>query len=99
MVVETVFPGSSDGRSTVSTRLFLPAKKVKEKAKKMKGSLSTDILSFDGSISMNILAITFRQVVLQSLWSFELSVFCPGSERNMDELAGSKDVSTVIGSY
>lgn len=91
MVVETVFPGSSDERSTVSTRLFLPAKKVKEKAKKLRGSLSTDILSTDGSISTNIVAITFRQVVLQRLWSFELSVFCPGSERNMDELAEPKD--------
>ncbi|KAH7657940.1 hypothetical protein IHE45_17G053100 [Dioscorea alata] len=91
MVVETVFPGSSDERSTVSTRLFLPAKKVKEKAKKLRGSLSTDILSADGSISTNIVAITFRQVVLQRLWSFELSVFCPGSERNMDELAEPKD--------
>lgn len=72
---------------------------MKEKAKKLRGSLSTDILSTDGSISTNIVAITFRQVVLQRLWSFELSVFCPGSERNMDELAEPKDVSTLIGFF
>uniref|UniRef100_A0A0D3B906 Uncharacterized protein n=1 Tax=Brassica oleracea var. oleracea TaxID=109376 RepID=A0A0D3B906_BRAOL len=33
MVVETVFPGGSDPKATVSTRLFLPTKKVKERVK------------------------------------------------------------------
>ncbi|KAJ0964958.1 hypothetical protein J5N97_026096 [Dioscorea zingiberensis] len=91
MVVETVFPSSSDERSTVSTRLFLPAKRVKEKAKKLRGSLSADMLFSDGTISKNILAITFRQVVLQRLWTFELSIFRPESKRNMQELAEPKD--------
>ncbi|XP_024031068.1 uncharacterized protein LOC21398150 [Morus notabilis] len=89
MVVETVFPGSSDQHSTVSTRLFLPARKVKEKAGKLR--LREDI--FSGATSKNILAMTFRQVVLQQLWSFELVVFRPGTERNMEDLENPREVS------
>lgn len=89
MVVETVFPGCSDDHSTVSTRLFLPAVKVKEKASKLR--LGEDI--FSGTTSKNILAMTFRQVVLQQLWSFELVVFRPGTERNMEDLENPREVS------
>ncbi|KAL3510080.1 hypothetical protein ACH5RR_029481 [Cinchona calisaya] len=94
MVVETVFPGSSDDHSTISTRLFLPASKVKEKAKKLKGSLSKDILS--STTSESILAMTFRQVVLQQLWSFELLAFSPGTERNMDDLEKPREVPATL---
>ncbi|XP_058095760.1 uncharacterized protein LOC131241108 isoform X2 [Magnolia sinica] len=90
MVVETVFPGNSDERSTVSTRLFLPAKRVKEKARELRSTLTADILS--STTSRNILAMTFRQVVLQHLWSFELAVFSPGTERNMEDLANPREV-------
>lgn len=90
MVVETVFPGISDEHSTVSTRLFLPAREVKEKARKLKKSLSQDIHS--STSSKNILAMTFRQVVLQQLWNFELAVFIPGSERNMEDLENPREV-------
>ncbi|XP_059658715.1 uncharacterized protein LOC132305038 isoform X2 [Cornus florida] len=90
MVVETVYPGPSDEHSTVSTRLFLPARKVKEKAKKLKGTLTEDILS--GTTSKNILALTFRQVVLQYLWNFELVLFRPGTERDMDDLETPREV-------
>ncbi|XP_022142238.1 uncharacterized protein LOC111012401 isoform X2 [Momordica charantia] len=90
MVVETVFPGTSDEHSTVSTRLFLPAREVKEKARKLKKSLAQDIhLS---TTSKNILAMTFRQVVLQQLWNFELVIFKPGSERNMEDLENLREV-------
>ncbi|KAE9452534.1 hypothetical protein C3L33_15565, partial [Rhododendron williamsianum] len=61
MVVETVIPSPPDERSTVSTRLFLPARKVKEKSKRLKSSLPKDIPS--STESSNILAMTFRQVV------------------------------------
>lgn len=91
MVVETVFPDPDDEHSTVSTRLFLPARKVKEKARKLRSSLSEDILS--NTNSRNILAITFRQVVLQKLWNFELVVFVPGSHRNMDDLGSLREVA------
>ncbi|XP_024951096.1 uncharacterized protein LOC102627895 isoform X3 [Citrus sinensis] len=90
MVVETVFPGPSGERATISTRLFLPASKVKEKAFKLRKSLSKDVLN--GSSSRNILAMTFRQVVMHQLWSFELVLFRPGTERNMEDLGNQREV-------
>ncbi|KDP21028.1 hypothetical protein JCGZ_21499 [Jatropha curcas] len=90
MVVETVFPGPGDEHATISTRLFLPAKKVKEKAGRLKKSYAKDILS--GTTSQNILAMTFRQVVLQKLWNFELVVFRPGTERNIEDLENPREV-------
>ncbi|XP_021907593.1 uncharacterized protein LOC110821927 isoform X3 [Carica papaya] len=90
MVVETVFPGLSDPHATVSTRLFLPAREVKEKANKLKKSLSEDI--FSETISRNILAMTFRQVVLQQLSNFELVLFPPGTERDMEDIESPREV-------
>ncbi|XP_030971997.1 uncharacterized protein LOC115992088 isoform X1 [Quercus lobata] len=89
MVIETVFPARSDDHSTVSTRLFLPARKVSERAKKLRRSISEDMLL--STTSRNILAMTFRQVVLEQLWSFELVVFRPGSERNMEDLENPRE--------
>ncbi|KAL7129937.1 hypothetical protein ABFS83_13G101600 [Erythranthe nasuta] len=94
MVVETIFPGSADDHSTVSTRLFLPARKVKEKAVKLKKSLTKDMLQ--GTMSKNILAMTFRQVVLRQLWSLELAIFRPGTERNMDDLEDPREVPALL---
>ncbi|XP_021726553.1 uncharacterized protein LOC110693694 isoform X2 [Chenopodium quinoa] len=91
MVVEALYPGPNDEHSTVSTRLFLPAKKVKEKARKLRSSLPEDMLS--GTNSSNILAMTFRQVVVQELWNFELAVFRPGSQRNMEDLGSPREVT------
>ncbi|KAM3239270.1 putative protein isoform X5 [Capsicum annuum] len=82
MVVATLFPGYM--RSTVSTRLFLPTRKVMEKAQKLRSTLTNEMLS--GTTSTNILAMTFRQVTLQHLWNFELVLFIPVAERNMDDL-------------
>ncbi|OWM77397.1 hypothetical protein CDL15_Pgr016794 [Punica granatum] len=96
MVVETVFPGPPEDRSTVSTRLFLPARKVKEKARKLKRSFSDEMLT--STTSSNILAMTFRQVVLQHLWSFQLIVFGPGTWRNMDDLESPREVRLQIDS-
>ncbi|EOA37571.1 hypothetical protein CARUB_v10011901mg [Capsella rubella] len=92
MVVETVFPGGSDPKATVSTRLFLPTKKVKERAKKLRRSLSEDLSS--GDLSKNILAMTFRQVVLRQLWNFQLVLFGPGAEREMGDFENPREVST-----
>ncbi|XP_051143154.1 uncharacterized protein LOC127259679 isoform X2 [Andrographis paniculata] len=94
MVVEIVYPGQSEDRSTVSTRLFLPARKVKEKAIKLKKSLEKEVL--DGTMSKNILAMTFRQVVLQHLWSLDLTLFSPGSERNMNDLENPREVPELL---
>ncbi|XP_012450536.2 uncharacterized protein LOC105773309 isoform X3 [Gossypium raimondii] len=89
MVIETVFPGPTAKSATVSTRLFLPARKVKEKAQKLKKSFSEDI--FSGTSSKNILAMTFRQVVMQKIWSFELILFRPGTERDMEDLENPRE--------
>ncbi|KAJ6364258.1 hypothetical protein OIU76_029241 [Salix suchowensis] len=89
MVVETIFPGPADEHATVSTRLFLPAKKVKEKAIRLKRSFKKDVLS--DTTSQNILSMTFRQVVLQQIWNFELVVFRPGTERNMKDLDNPRE--------
>ncbi|KAK4439997.1 hypothetical protein Salat_0334600 [Sesamum alatum] len=94
MVVETVFPGPSNDRSTVSTRLFLPARKVKEKAAKLKKSLTKEM--WHGATSKNILAMTFRQVVVQQLWSLELALFSPGTERDMDNLENPREVPVLL---
>lgn len=90
MVIETVFPGPTAKSATVSTRLFLPARKVKEKAQKLKKSFSEDI--FAGTSAKNILAMTFRQVVMQKIWSFELILFRPGTERDMEDLENPREV-------
>ncbi|KAG4195846.1 hypothetical protein ERO13_A06G134400v2 [Gossypium hirsutum] len=89
MVIETVFPGPTAKSATVSTRLFLPARKVKEKAQKLKKSFSEDI--FAGTSAKNILAMTFRQVVMQKIWSFELVLFRPGTERDMEDLENPRE--------
>ncbi|KAF5729133.1 hypothetical protein HS088_TW21G01291 [Tripterygium wilfordii] len=94
MVAETVFPGPVDEHATISTRLFLPARKVQEKARKLRKSFSKDIMS--SMTSTNILAMTFRQVVLQQLWSFELVLFRPGTERNMKVLENSREVPASL---
>ncbi|XP_073049687.1 LOW QUALITY PROTEIN: uncharacterized protein [Primulina eburnea] len=94
MVVETIFPGPFDEHSTISTRLFLPARKVKEKAIKLKKSMTKDI--FASTTSKNILAMTFRQVVLQQLWNFELEIFSPGRDRDMNNLENPKEVPAIL---
>ncbi|KAH9606530.1 hypothetical protein KSS87_000517 [Heliosperma pusillum] len=91
MVVETVFPGPIDDYSTMSTRLFLPPRKVQAKARKLRSSFPKDI--FSGTSSKNILAMTFRQVVVQRLLNFDLAVFVPGSQRNLEELASEREVT------
>ena len=76
----------------------MPARKVKEKAKKLKSSLKRDILST--TTSRNILAMTFRQVILEQLWNFELVLFKPGTVRDMKELDDPREVRhTFFSSY
>ncbi|XP_068664420.1 uncharacterized protein [Aristolochia californica] len=90
MVVETHFPGRPDEHSTIATRLFLPAKKVKEKANKLRNSLNADM--FASTTSANILAMTFRQVVLHDIWSFKLLLFTAGTDRKMEDLVNPREV-------
>ncbi|KAM3394016.1 hypothetical protein P3S68_003017 [Capsicum galapagoense] len=55
-----------------------------EKAQKLRSTLTKEMLS--GTTSTNIFAMTFTQVTLQHLWNFELVLFIPGAERNMNAL-------------
>ncbi|XP_076943147.1 uncharacterized protein LOC143613277 [Bidens hawaiensis] len=90
MVAETVFPGHADEHSTISTRLFLPSRKVKERAKRLKNYLTKEVLS--STSSTNILAMTFRQVTIRKLWSFELFLFRPGTTRDMNDLVNTREI-------
>lgn len=72
---------------------FLPARKVKERAAKLKKSLSADI--FSNTTSKNVLTMTFRQVVLEQIWTFDLTVFQPGEERKMEDLEKPREVCLV----
>lgn len=56
----------------------------------LKKSLPKDV--WDGAPSKNILAMTFKQVVLQQLWSLELTLFRPGNERDLDNLENQREV-------
>ena len=73
---------------------FLPASKVKEKSKKLKRILIDDILS--STSSRNILAMTFRQVVVEQLWNWEMVIFRPGTQRNMDDLMKPREVRYTL---
>lgn len=69
---------------------FLPTLKVKEQARKLRKSIAKDM--FQGFSPKNILSMTFRQAVLEQLWSLELALFEPGTERNMNDLENPREV-------
>lgn len=94
MVIETFYPGRNGDHSTVSTRLFLPAKKVKEKAMKLKNRLGSDL--FHSTAGSSVLARTFRQVVLQHMLSFKLVLYAPGVVRNMADLTNPEKIPTYF---
>lgn len=73
---------------------FLPTKKVKERAKRLRRSLTEDLSS--GDLSKNILAMTFRQVVLRQLWNFQLVLFAPGAEREMGDYENLREVNFAL---
>lgn len=45
-----------------------------------------------GISSKDMLSMTFRQTVLQQLWSLELAIFNPGTERDMNDLENPREV-------
>ncbi|KAL6562099.1 hypothetical protein OROGR_003106 [Orobanche gracilis] len=95
MVVETLFPGHADDHSTIATKLCLPSIKVKEKAIKLKKKLLTKEILL-GTPSTSILAMTFRQVVMQNIRHLKLAVLSPGTERSMDNLGNPREFSYSI---
>lgn len=89
MIIETIYPGDCSDQSTVATRLLVPASKVLEKAKSSWPTVS-DVQS--DSFSKNVLAISFRKVVMRCMWNFELFFFNPGTCRDMGDLATPREV-------
>ncbi|KAL6546558.1 hypothetical protein OROMI_022279 [Orobanche minor] len=98
MVVETLFPGHADDHSTIATKLCLPTIKVKEKAIKLKKKLLTKEILL-GTPSTSILAMTFRQVVMQNIRHLKLAIFSPGTERSMNNLRNPREVPELLTLY
>ncbi|KAL5699477.1 hypothetical protein ACHQM5_030371 [Ranunculus cassubicifolius] len=63
---------------------------------KLRSTLTGDMLS--STTSRNILAMSFRQVVLQQIRSFELQLFGPGAKRNMGNPREVAPISTLSSS-
>nr|TKW36802.1 hypothetical protein SEVIR_1G006600v2 [Setaria viridis] len=94
MVVEAFLPGpDGGGTSASSTRVVLQAKEVKDKASKIKKQFGSEFFSENEPDSETILAMAFKQVVMQQLSNFRLEVFSPGSERDVQDLGKSRKVS------
>ncbi|KAL6629699.1 hypothetical protein ACP70R_029464 [Stipagrostis hirtigluma subsp. patula] len=83
MAIEAFLPGPDGAeRSAVSTRVILQAKEVKDKASKIKKDFGSGFFSENEPDSESILAMAFKQVVMQRLSNFRLEVFSPGSQRD-----------------
>lgn len=89
MIIETIYPGHCSDHSTAATRLLVPASKVLEKAKSF-WPTGSDVQS--DSFSKNVLAMSFRKVVMRCMWNFELFFFNPGTSRDMGDLATPREV-------
>ncbi|RLN09154.1 hypothetical protein C2845_PM11G12020 [Panicum miliaceum] len=94
MVVEAFLPGpDGGGASASSTRVILQAKEVKDKASKIKKQFGSEFFSENEPDSETMLAMAFKQVVMQRLSNFRLEVFSPGSERDFQDLGKPRKVS------
>ncbi|CAD6248478.1 unnamed protein product [Miscanthus lutarioriparius] len=98
MVVETFLPGPHGGGTTASsTRVILQAKEVKDKASKIEKQFGSDFFFANEPDSESMLAMAFKQVVIQRLSNFRLEVFSPGSVRDFQDFGkprkGSLDCS------
>ncbi|KAF0934412.1 hypothetical protein E2562_025024, partial [Oryza meyeriana var. granulata] len=94
MVMEAFLPGPDGARcSAMSTRLILQANEVTEKASKIRKDFGTEFFSENEPGSENILAMAFKQVVMDRLTNFRLEVFSPGSEIDLQDLSKPRKVS------
>ncbi|PUZ73679.1 hypothetical protein GQ55_1G006400 [Panicum hallii var. hallii] len=94
MVVEAFLPAADGGgASASSTRVILQAKEVKGKASKIKRQFGPEFFSENEPDSETMLAMAFKQVVMQRLSNFRLEVFSPGSERDFQDLGKPRKVS------
>jgi hypothetical protein len=64
----------------------LQAQEVKDKATKIKKQFGSEFFSENEPGSETMLAMAFKQVVMQRLSNFRLEVFSPGSERDFQDL-------------
>ncbi|RCV04495.1 hypothetical protein SETIT_1G006200v2 [Setaria italica] len=72
---------------------ILQAKEVKDKASKIKKQLGSEFFSENEPDSETMLAMAFKQVVMQRLSNFRLEAFSPGSERDLEDLSKPRKVS------
>ncbi|XP_015688422.2 uncharacterized protein LOC102700965 isoform X2 [Oryza brachyantha] len=94
MVMEAFLPGPDGARrSAMSTRLILQANEVTEKASKIKKDFGAEFFSENEPDSESILAMAFKQVVIDRLTNFQLEVFSPGSEIDLQDLSKPRKVS------
>jgi len=71
----------------------LQAKEVKDKASKIKKQFGSEFFSENEPDSETMLAMAFKQVVMQRLSNFRLEVFSPGSDRDFQDLGKPRKVS------
>uniref|UniRef100_A0A0D9VB73 Uncharacterized protein n=1 Tax=Leersia perrieri TaxID=77586 RepID=A0A0D9VB73_9ORYZ len=94
MVMEAFLPGPDGARrSAMSTRLILQANEVAEKASKIKKDFGAEFFSENEPDSESILAMAFKQVVMDRLTNFRVQVFSPGSEIDLQDLSKPRKVS------
>jgi hypothetical protein len=72
----------------------LQAKDVKDKARKIEKQFGSDFFFANEPDSESMLAMAFKQVVIQQLSNFRLEVFSPGSERDFQDLGKPRKVQT-----
>jgi len=70
----------------------LQAKEVKDKASKIKKQFGSEFFSENEPGSETMLAMAFKQVVMQRLSNFRLEVFSPGSDRDFQDLGKPRKV-------
>uniref|UniRef100_A0A0D3EZN3 Uncharacterized protein n=1 Tax=Oryza barthii TaxID=65489 RepID=A0A0D3EZN3_9ORYZ len=93
MVMEAFLPGPDGARrSAMSTRLILQANEVTEKASKLKKDLGAEFFSENEPDAESVLAMAFKQVVMDQLTNFRLEVFSPGSEIDLQDLSKPRKV-------
>jgi hypothetical protein len=70
----------------------LQANEVTEKASKLKKDLGTEFFSENEPDAESVLAMAFKQVVMDQLTNFRLEVFSPGSEIDLQDLSKPRKV-------
>ncbi|KAF8772269.1 hypothetical protein HU200_005984 [Digitaria exilis] len=94
MVVEAFLPGPDGGGANASsTRVILQAREVKDKASKIKKQFGSEFFPENEPDSEIMLAMAFKQIVMQRLSSFRLEVFSPGSEKDLQDLGKPQKVA------